>query len=303
MTESRNAPLDRIERVLGYIEENLDQPLSVSMLADRSSWSRWQFQRVFKSETGLSVAQYVRELRLSQAAELLLSSQQRQLDIALACGFDSEISFHRAFRQQFDCTPGRYRRRGLRTGLKTPLKRIAPRQTADKSLLQVRLETRAAFEVVGVCGELNGLLAEEPDFHDKVPALWERLSQRLKPQQLTNCDAIGVVDASCSLDNDFRILYWACLKPESSLTLDRLHRLSVPEQQYAVIPHRGPISGLSQTLEWFLREWLPNSGYIGVNGFELECYGRNYDMFSSDAYMEYWVPVRSGEFDPELLMR
>ena len=74
--------LTRIEAVLDYIHCHLDESLSVVNLAEKSCWSRWQLQRIFGEETGLTVAQYVRELRLSQAAEKLLSTNQRHLDIA-----------------------------------------------------------------------------------------------------------------------------------------------------------------------------------------------------------------------------
>ena len=51
---------DRIERVLIYIHEHLDQALTVESLAEKNCWSRWQFQRVFNSYTGQNVAQYIR---------------------------------------------------------------------------------------------------------------------------------------------------------------------------------------------------------------------------------------------------
>ena len=71
------AHLTRIERVLDYIHANLDQPLSLEALARQSCWSRWQLQRVFLHETGQTVAHYVRELKLSMAAEALLSTRLR----------------------------------------------------------------------------------------------------------------------------------------------------------------------------------------------------------------------------------
>ena len=99
------AHFTRIERVLDYIHSHLDEALSLEQLAEQSCWSRWQLQRVFLHETGLTVAHYVRELKLSLAAEALLSGRQRVLDLALSHGFGSEVSFSRAFKQQFGCSP------------------------------------------------------------------------------------------------------------------------------------------------------------------------------------------------------
>jgi AraC family transcriptional regulator len=77
-------------------------------------------QRVFLHETGQTVAHYVRELKLSMAAEALLSTRLRVLDVALDHGFGSEVSFSRAFKQQFGCSPLAYRKRGLRLGCARP---------------------------------------------------------------------------------------------------------------------------------------------------------------------------------------
>ena len=97
-----NTPaFERISRVLAYIHANLSSTLSLEDIAKQSCWSRWQLQRVFQAETGLTVANYVRELKLSQAAEELLDSKERVIDIALGLGFNSEISFSRSFKQMF----------------------------------------------------------------------------------------------------------------------------------------------------------------------------------------------------------
>lgn len=108
----------RMAAVLKYIDENLDKSLDINTLAVQSGWSRWQLQRVFNAYTGLSIAQYVRQLRLAITAWKLLHSQDRQLDIALSCGFDSEVSFSRSFKQHFGCPPREYRQKGTLTGVK-----------------------------------------------------------------------------------------------------------------------------------------------------------------------------------------
>ncbi|MCG6295747.1 GyrI-like domain-containing protein, partial [Vibrio vulnificus] len=65
----------------------------------------------------------------------------------------------------------------------------------------------------------------------------------------------------------------------------------VPAQTYAVVKHRGPIALLPQTLAWFIFDWLPQSNYRGVDGFELERYPDGYDGTALNAEMEYWLPV------------
>lgn len=285
-------PLSRIERVLDHIHRNLDQPLSVQALAALGGWSRWQFQRVFAAHTGLSVAQYVRELRLSRAAEALLSGTQRQLDIALACGFDSEISFSRSFRQMFGCSPGQYRKRGQRSGLRTPIHSRdlpLPPEELNPRMLQIRVETRPAFDVVGVCGQVSGLFADQPDFATKVPALWQQLLAKV--ERPSDRPLIGVMDICEAADSGASFPYWATVEADGLEPPPHLPRLTVPAQEYAVIPFQGPLPALEKTLEWFIHYWLPSSGYRGRYGFDLEVYHPEFTMDQSTTRMEYWVPV------------
>lgn len=285
-------PLSRIERVLTYIHDHLDTPLSVASLARHGGWSRWQFQRVFAAHTGLSVAQYVRELRLSRAAEELLTSSQRQLDIALACGFDSEISFSRSFRQMFGCTPRSYRQRGQRTGLKTPIftgDLPLPPAELNPRMLQIRVESKLAFEVVGVPGQICGLFSTQPDFATKVPALWQALFERVN--RSAQVPLIGVLDICHGVEDGSRFSYWAAVEADVVGDIPGLQRLRVPAQEYAVIPFQGPIRALEKTLDWFIHHWLPHSGYRGRYGYDLEVYQPDFNLDTDHVCMEYWVPV------------
>jgi len=289
--------LTRIERVINYIHCHLDQPLSVESLAERSCWSRWQLQRVFTAATGFTVAQYIRQVRLSRAAELLISTPQRQLDIALSCGFDTEISFSRSFRQMFGCPPGAYRQRGKRSGMLASINlRDAPPRPPQmhKALLAIRVEYRSAFTVCGISAPINGLFSAQPDFASSVPRLWRRLARlaraaHLEPEALT---LIGALDLTSAEENRGRFPYWACLEHESDFADQTLEPLTVPAQEYAVIPHYGPLDTLQNVLEWFICHWLPQSGYRGVSGFDLEIYDPAFRIDDPESYMEYWVPIK-----------
>ena len=65
---------------------------------------------MFRSTTGHALGSYIRERRLSQAAQALRSTPRPILDIALQFHFDSQPSFSRAFKKQFGKTPAVYRR-------------------------------------------------------------------------------------------------------------------------------------------------------------------------------------------------
>ncbi|MCE2596661.1 AraC family transcriptional regulator [Motilimonas cestriensis] len=301
-------PFSRIIRVLEYIHQHLDQPLSVEQIASKSCWSRWQLQRVFLHETGFSVANYVREIKLSRAAELLVATELRVIDIALALGFGSEMSFSRAFKNMFDLSPRAYKKRGVLTGLRKPLEvtKVHHLPKGGKSLTQVRIETRAGFYFSGIDVEISGVLSPQPNFQQRVPLVWQQFHHSLAdvkdawPFKPTYFDAmLGVIDTTQVNLAGGNLRYWAALGHSmSSADMSAISQIItpfktkyVPEQTYAVVTHRGPIRQLAATIEWFLLNWLPESGYRGLDGYELEVYPVKYDGSAEQACMEYWLPV------------
>ncbi|MET2851426.1 AraC family transcriptional regulator [Vibrio owensii] len=298
-----NTPaFDRISRVLAYIHANLSSALSLEDIAKQSCWSRWQLQRVFQAETGLTVANYVRELKLSQAAEELLDSKERVIDIALGLGFNSEISFSRSFKQMFGASPSQYRKAGKRVGLRKPIQvseTVSAEEKGALSFVNVRIDEREPFLVKGITSEISGLFSLTQDFAQKVPQLWSRLEGEVTLPDENAFQFIGVVDLTQSSFDGTNIRYWAGVELKDEISIpqlpsiisDKLEVLSVPKQTYAVVKHCGPIENLRYTLSWFVLNWLPKSGYRGVDGYELEVYPSAYKSNAADAVMEYWVPI------------
>ncbi|GGY78732.1 AraC family transcriptional regulator [Marinobacter zhanjiangensis] len=294
MVPDQQTAQSRIGQVLRFIHSHLDQPLTVASLATLGGWSRWQFQRVFAAHTGSSVAHYIRELRLSQAAELLLCTRDRQLEIALSCGFESDISFSRSFRQYFGCSPGQYRKRGVRCHLRAPIPVAplpAPPPGSNPCQTRIRVESRPAFDVIGLSCQIHGIYSPTPDFARRVPDLWRQLRTRhILPEKAAR---LGVMPVSGDA-GDHSFPYWACLEASAWQNHPQLPRLTVPAQEYAVVPFQGPVTNLEQTLSWFLDEWLPASGYQGCFGFDLEIYpaGPHRNIPDGHITVEYWVPIR-----------
>ncbi|MEZ8641292.1 helix-turn-helix domain-containing protein [Vibrio splendidus] len=292
----------RISRVLTYIHSNLSSSLSLEDIATQSCWSRWQLQRVFQAETGLTVANYVRELKLSQAAEELLDGKERVIDVALGLGFNSEISFSRSFKQMFGASPSQYRKAGKRVGLRKPIQvseTVSAEEKGALSFVEVRIDEKESFLVKGMTSEISGLFSLTQDFAQKVPQLWSRLEGEVEIPDDNVLQFIGVVDLTQSCFDGTNIHYWAGVELQEGISIpqlpsiisERLEVLTVPKQTYAVVKHCGPIENLRHTLSWFVLNWMPSSGYRGVDGYELEVYPFAYQAHASDAEMEYWVPI------------
>lgn len=107
-----------IQTLTDWIESNLDKTLSVDEVAARSGYSKWHLQRMFRTVTRQTLGNYIRERRLTLAAEALRQTQRPVFDIAMQYGYDSQQTFSRVFRRQFSQTPTAYRHSMRRQALK-----------------------------------------------------------------------------------------------------------------------------------------------------------------------------------------
>lgn len=93
-----------------YIDVNFRRDLSLRQLAALYFVNEKYLGRIFQAETGLSMRQYLNQVRLSHAAQLLADTQEPVLHIALDCGFQNISYFNRQFMARYACTPLQYRR-------------------------------------------------------------------------------------------------------------------------------------------------------------------------------------------------
>jgi transcriptional regulator GlxA family with amidase domain len=105
----------RLAAAIRLIENQLDEPLPISVLAARLGISRRTLETLFVSHVGQSPQDFVRGMRLEAARRLVLESRDNMTSVATNCGFQSASAFARAFRQRYGTSPSQARKvhRGL----------------------------------------------------------------------------------------------------------------------------------------------------------------------------------------------
>lgn len=104
--------INAVQRMQDYIKEHITEFISLRMLANAAQYSPWHASRIFKELTRKTPFEYIRALRLSEAAVRLRDNDDEKIiDVALDFLFDSHEGFTRAFSRQFGLTPQEYRKR------------------------------------------------------------------------------------------------------------------------------------------------------------------------------------------------
>ncbi len=104
---------NKISEAIKYIDKNLNDTLSVELIAEHFAFSPYYFHRLFTAVVGKSMIAYVRDRRVAYACKMLNETERKVLDIALDCGFDSAQSFSRTFKSLVGMSPTEYRNKKI----------------------------------------------------------------------------------------------------------------------------------------------------------------------------------------------
>ena len=102
-----------MDRIMKCINENLQDPdFNVEKLTEKVGISRAQLHRKMKEITGISTGDFIRNLRLEQAARLIREKKINVTQVAYAVGFNNQTHFSTVFKKHYGMTPTEYIERG-----------------------------------------------------------------------------------------------------------------------------------------------------------------------------------------------
>jgi AraC family transcriptional regulator len=107
---SPSLPGHKLRQITNWMSEHMAEEFSLERLASQAGLSRFHFQRLFKSATGVSPSQYLIDLRMNEARRLLRETKMSVIDVALEVGYTDPSHFARLFRRETGLSPSEYRR-------------------------------------------------------------------------------------------------------------------------------------------------------------------------------------------------
>ncbi|WP_429924152.1 AraC family transcriptional regulator [Agrobacterium vitis] len=288
----KTGPAETISEIIAWIENHLDDDLSLETIAERAGYSPYYFSRLFLAHTRRTVMEYVRGRRLVRGAKRLLTDPGlRLVDLAFDCGFDSQEAFTRAFKRMFGTTPSRFRE-GFAV---EPMEGQYPMTSTATSKAAVDrlpdLVTRDRFTVVGPARRFD------ETNKDEIPQLWSRLMGAMPIQgQARNRTTYGVVS---EVDRDDHTLsYMAGVEVDpNAVPPDGFERVVIDTATYAVFRitfDGGPIHlQIADAIRDVWARLMPDSGLTPTGAPDFEYYNDRRPLTEQGATMDYYIPVKA----------
>jgi len=280
--------LMQLEQAITYLEDHLDDEISYDMAARIACCSTYYFGRMFSYVAGISLSEYVRRRRMTQAAFELQHSDLKILDIALKYGYSSPTAFNRAFQSVHGLSPTLARSPGRIMNAYPPLKFSV--QVTGGDAMPYRIEEKAAIRIVGVRTRLTANMEEN---HQIAPSFWNRMWQGHELPQicgLSNQPPHGILGVSVYHNPD-EIYYYIAAATDKAVP-DDMYEYEIPASTWVIIESDGPFQENIQSIfKRFFTEWLPFSGYTYAELPDIEIYPAGESKVPG-GHSEVWIAIR-----------
>lgn len=284
--------LDPLSSVVAWIEQHLDQSLTLEQVAARVGLSPYHFSQLFTARMGRSVMAHVRGRRLVRGARRLCDEPYLKLvDLAFDCGFESQEAFTRAFKRLFGVSPGRFRSGFAVEPIEGQYPMDLPAAHNTSVFRLPELVAMPAFRVAGPARQFDEATKAE------IPQLWSALIGALPfAGQVQSWATYGVVSVVDKADGCFQYMAGvgvesACVPPSNFSTMQ------IPAATYAVF--RITLNGtalhpqVKQALASIWGELIPASGLRVIDGPDFELYDGRFDPHKPGSFIDFHVPVEA----------
>ncbi|MDK2789157.1 MAG: AraC family transcriptional regulator [Epulopiscium sp.] len=180
--------IEGIQRAIEYIEDHLTEELNIHEIAEKACVSAFYFQKIFNALCGFTVGEYIRNRRLSLAAQELSKADVKVIDVAVKYGYDSPDSFTRAFTKFHGIPPSTAKLKGANLKLFAPLK--IKLILEGGTMLDYKIVEKAQFTVMGRIRSFN-----TDTSYDEIPKFWQEHLQSEESKVV--CGMYGIC-----MDND-----------------------------------------------------------------------------------------------------
>lgn len=285
--------LKKLSAAIDYIEDNLDGVISYDEAARIACCSTFYFQRIFSYVAGISLSEYIRRRRMTQAAFELQSTNKKVIDIALKYGYHSPTSFNRAFQSVHHIAPAAARNTG--STLKAyPAVHFSVQVTGGDAMMY-QITKKQSMRMVGV---RISLVEDMEENHKIVPEFWTsvlRGSLFSELCALSNQAPHGILGVSV-YEGPEKMFYYIAAATDKPVPPD-MFEFEIPSATWAVFENNGYFKeNVQRVFRRFYTEWLPFSGYDYAGLPDIEVYPVCREAPIS-GHSEVWIAIKKDQED------
>lgn len=276
--------------VMHYIYSYIDTDINIDELCLELNVSKFHLHRIFKEEFGRNIYETIKAIRLQKASSLLITNKKSTItQIAKMCGYSSQTSFIRTFKERFLMTPKQWRNNGYFEYSNQILQ-------ASSSVNDSNSLFHSKEPVIVKIPQMEVYYLRHQGYDKSIKKTWQKLQVWALGHNFTNYKQIGLHHDNPILNDLKQCHYVACIqlsqKDQEQKINSFIPTFSIPAGVYAKFKVEGQYGGVLKFIQWAYHTWLINSGYETTTHPSFAIYERNHFLEEDEHFiLDYYVPI------------
>ena len=298
MSKSNEIYRSRINKVIDYVNNNLNKSISLEELAAVAFFSPFHFHRIFVAVTGETVNNFTNRIRNEKAARLLKFSKKPISEISMECGFSSAATLSRLFKQYFEVSPSEYRKGGKIKNSKIR-KELYPVTQYHCNMTEEELRNKFPVEIRQLPERRIAYIRVMDAFREGVVLnVFADMVKWAKKMNLFDSETIfgmSMDDPEVTPKEKYR--YEVCITIPKKFEIEPdgfIETMTLPKCKYAVTAVSGDLDLVGAAINYLFDIWLINSLYECETQHGLEIFLDKENICNWDHFdLELCIPVKA----------
>jgi len=296
--------IHRINKVIDFVERNLDKEIRLEKIADIASFSPFHFHRIFTAMMGETPNGFIKRKRIEKAASMLINNLDVSItDITYTCGFGSTSSFCKAFKDHYKINTKEFRKKynvHYSKNGQSNSKNDQSNQISDSYLWHIKNQNQKIImeTIIQVTNmpELDVLYCRHMGQFDQIGKAYNKLFNWAGPRGLLDfpeTKTLTVYHDDPSVTQIENVRQSACITVNHDVKSEgEIGKMKVPGGNYAI--GRFEINDKEFNQAWdTMCIWLTESGYQPADGYPYELYHNDHTQHPERKFiLDICIPVK-----------
>ena len=266
-----------LQKAIDYIENNIEEDINFETISKEIGMSSYYFHRMFSYVVGITPTEYIRNRRLSLAADELNRNNSNILDIAIKYRFNSNESFTRAFTKFHNVTPKLAKRNGTKLKNFSPI--LLKLDVEGGEIMDYKIIEKEDFAISALVRDFN---LEE---REKIASFWDEIKKNGKIKEVNGNYTKNVVGVCFGENGSFQFKYGiGRILEKNDAGIKEGKTIKINKSKWVVFSLKGQrAEDINKLWERIYKEYFPTSKYKPSMDIDFELY--------DDKDTEIWIPI------------
>ncbi|HJE02504.1 Xylose operon regulatory protein [Aliarcobacter thereius] len=272
--------------IMYYIYTHIDTNIDIEELSIDLKISKFHMHRVFKEIFGRNIYESIKLIRLQKASNLLLTNKYSTIsNIVNSCGYSSQSSFIKIFKERFGMTPKEWKNGGYKEYSNNII-------SQSKLSLQSYKDFNSIVPTIVKKPSIESYYIRNRGYDKNIEITWQKLETWLLTNDIKKYKKASLFHDNPTITPLEECQYIACIIVEDDeiIKSDRLPKFNIAEGVYAKFHLKCKNEDLLPFIQWVYHEWLPKSEYETTTKPSYAIY-ENLDFMNNSLEFNFYVSV------------